>query len=123
MSNRLPLSGYLDEGDVVDLGNRHFQVLHLPGHSPGSIALYEHNTKILFSGDVIYDGELFDTVYHSDKVLYRESLSRLKTLDVDTVHAGHEASFDKPKMQQLIDDYLSGNTVIGDPKAWVESRL
>ena len=50
------LTGYLDEGDVVDLGNRHFQVLHLPGHSPGSIALYEKNTRILFSGDVIYDG-------------------------------------------------------------------
>ncbi len=118
-----PLTGYLDEGDVVDLGNRHFQVLHLPGHSPGSIALYEQSTKILFSGDVIYDGELYDTVYHSDKAVYRESLTRLKTLDVNTVHAGHDMSFDKTKMQQLIDDYLSGNTVIGDPVSWVESQL
>jgi len=117
------LTGYLDEGDVVDLGNRHFQVLHLPGHSPGSIALYEKDSKTLFSGDVIYDGHLYDTVYHSDKALYRESLSRLKTLDVDTIHGGHDASFDKSKMQQLIDNYLSGNTVIGDPKAWVESQL
>ena len=36
-----PLSGYLDEGDIVDLGNRTFQVFYLPGHSPDSIALYE----------------------------------------------------------------------------------
>ena len=34
-----PLTGYLDEGDVLDLGDRAFQILHLPGHSPGSIGL------------------------------------------------------------------------------------
>ena len=34
-----PLTGYLDEGDVVDLGDCSYQVLHLPGHSPGSIGL------------------------------------------------------------------------------------
>lgn len=118
-----PLTGYLDEGDVVDLGNRNFQILHLPGHSPGSIALYEKKTRLLFSGDVIYDGELFDTVYHSDKELYRESLGRLRDLDMQTVHAGHYGSFDKQKMIKLIDDYLSGNTVIGDPLEWLEKQL
>ena len=118
-----PLTGYLDEGDVIDLGNRHFQVLHLPGHSPGSIALYEKRTRLLFSGDVIYDGQLYDTVYHSDKVIYRESLNRLKTLNVGTIHAGHDASFDKQRMLELINDYLAGNKVIGDPAAWVQTQL
>src|SRR5215467_4639820 len=50
----------LDEGDVVDLGDRAFEVMHLPGHSPGSIGLWEQRSGILFSGDAIYDGPLFD---------------------------------------------------------------
>ena len=36
-----PLTGYRDEGDVLDLGDRVFQILHLSGHSPSSIALWE----------------------------------------------------------------------------------
>eukprot|EP01036_Dinobryon_divergens_P053017 gene53017-70884_t len=44
------------EGDVISTGQRAFEVLHLPGHSPGSIALWEKSTGILFSGDAIYDG-------------------------------------------------------------------
>lgn len=118
-----PLTGYLDEGDVLNLGNRSFQVFHLPGHSPGSIALYEKQTETLFSGDVIYDGDLYDTVYHSDKEAYRESLCRLKTLKINTIHGGHDESFGRPRMLQIIDGYLSGSMVIGDPAGWVERHL
>ncbi len=118
-----PLTGYLDEGDVIDLGNRHFQVYHLPGHSPGSIALYEAKTGLFFSGDVIYDGQLYDTVYHSNKAQYRNSLERLKSFDVSTIHGGHDTSFNRQRMIALIDGYLAGNTVIGDPTSWVDSQL
>ena len=48
------------EGDEIDLGDRCFQVLHLPGHSPGSIGLWDERTGTLFSGDAIYDGPLLD---------------------------------------------------------------
>src|SRR5262245_19193822 len=44
-----PPTRLLAEGDVVDLGERRFQVFHLPGHSPGGIALWEAATQILFS--------------------------------------------------------------------------
>jgi glyoxylase-like metal-dependent hydrolase (beta-lactamase superfamily II) len=118
-----PLTGYLDEGDVVDLGNRHFQILHLPGHSPGSIALYEQATETLFSGDVIYDGALYDTVYHSDKAVYRESLERLKSLKVKTIHGGHDRSFGPQRMIEIIEDYLAGNMTLGDPAVWVGNQL
>ena len=45
---------------MVDIGNRHFEVLHLPGHSPGSIGLWEEASGTLFSGDAVYDGPLLD---------------------------------------------------------------
>ena len=118
-----PLTGYLDEGDVVDLGNRHFNVLHMPGHSPGSIALYEEATGVLFSGDILYDGELYDTVYHSDRALYRQSLQRLREWPATVIHGGHDNSFDKDRMKALIDQYLSGSTTITDPDSWVSSKV
>jgi glyoxylase-like metal-dependent hydrolase (beta-lactamase superfamily II) len=51
----------VDEGDVVDLGDRRFEVLHLPGHTPGEIGLWEADTRTLFSGDCVYEsGVLLD---------------------------------------------------------------
>jgi glyoxylase-like metal-dependent hydrolase (beta-lactamase superfamily II) len=118
-----PLTGYLDEGDVIDLGDRSFHVMHLPGHSPGSIALYERKAKRLFSGDVVYDGALFDTVYHSDKEVYRESLQRLKDLPVDEVHGGHYDSFNQVRMIELVDAYLAGRNRIQHPENWVSAQI
>lgn len=61
------MTGYLDEGDVIDLCSRELNILHLPGHSSGSIGLFDLKSKELFSGDALYDGELLDNLYHSDK--------------------------------------------------------
>ena len=118
-----PLTGYLDEGDVVDLGDRSFQIFHMPGHSPGSIALLDAKNKTLFSGDLIYDGDLYDSVYHSDREQYRESLQRLREFDVDVIHGGHEESFGKQQMLGIIDNYLAGFGTLGDVNTWVENQL
>ncbi len=114
-----PLSGLLDDGDVIDTGDRVFNVFHLPGHSPGSIALYEKATKTLFSGDVIYDGMLIDNAWHSDAEVYEESLRRLKELDVEVIHAGHEPSFGRARLHELIESYLSGGQRLSDPRAFM----
>lgn len=118
-----PLTGYLDEGDVVDLGDRVFTVFHLPGHSPGSIALLEQATGIMLSGDVIYDAALIDDAYHSDAAIYEESLRRLRELPVTTVHAGHGLSFGRDQMKTIIDEYLAGGRRLGDAAAYIERAL
>ena len=56
----------VSEGDIVGTGDRAFEVLHLPGHSPGSIALWERSSGSLFSGDAIYDGVIVDNLPGSD---------------------------------------------------------
>ncbi len=101
-----PATRLVDEGDVIDLGDRVLQVLHLPGHSPGSIGLYEAATRTLFTGDVIYDGELYDWLYHSDREQYRETLARVRELPADTFHCGHEESFGRDRLIDLVDAYL-----------------
>jgi glyoxylase-like metal-dependent hydrolase (beta-lactamase superfamily II) len=97
----------LNEGDRVDIGNRNFEVLHLPGHSPGSIALWEEGSGTLFSGDVIYDGPLLDKLDGSDIRQYVASMERILALPVKVVHGGHEPSFDGERMREIARAYLS----------------
>lgn len=42
----------LEDGDRIDIGDLHFEVLHTPGHSPGGICLYGHG--VVFSGDTLF---------------------------------------------------------------------
>ncbi len=83
---------FLDEGDSVALGNQQFNVLFVPGHSPGHIALYHSSTKTLISGDVLFENSIgrtdlpggdFDT-------LIKSIHQKLFTLPDDvTVYSGH----------------------------------
>ncbi len=101
-----PATRILEDGDVVDTGDRAFEVLHLPGHSPGSIGLWEASTGILFSGDAVYDGPLLDQLEGSNIDDYVKTMERLRDLPVTAVHGGHEASFDRDRLVEICDDYL-----------------
>ena len=96
----------VEEGDVIDLGDRAFEVLHLPGHTPGSIALWEAATGILLAGDVVYDGRLLDELPESNVEHYVASMERLRSLPVTVVHAGHYGSFGRDRLVELIDAYV-----------------
>lgn len=104
-----PLTRVLEEGDLVELGGgRAFEVLHLPGHSEGSIALLDRSTGILFAGDVIYDGELLDALPRSDKAAYRASLARVLELPVTVAYCGHGPVLEPEEMRRLARVYLDG---------------
>jgi hydroxyacylglutathione hydrolase len=49
---------FLDEGDVFNFGNSVLSVLHVPGHSPGSICFYANNDKFILTGDVLFRGSI-----------------------------------------------------------------
>ncbi|WP_224549040.1 MBL fold metallo-hydrolase [Mesorhizobium sp. CA16] len=108
-----PAGRLLELGDVIDLGDRAFMVIHTPGHSPGGIALYEKKTGILLSGDIVYDGPLIDDVYHSDIDDYVGTLLSMRELNVSVVHGGHFPSFGKVRYRQLIDEYVAGKRKAG----------
>ncbi|OYT27762.1 MAG: MBL fold metallo-hydrolase [Candidatus Altiarchaeales archaeon ex4484_96] len=44
----------LGHGDVIDLGEARLKVIYTPGHSAGSVCLYERDSGYLFSGDVVF---------------------------------------------------------------------
>lgn len=97
---------HIEEGDEIDLGDRCLQVLHLPGHSPGSIGLWEERTGTLFSGDAIYDGPLLDELPESSIDDYCTTMDRLMSLPVTVVHAGHDPSFGRDRLRELANAYL-----------------
>ncbi len=101
-----PITRTVTEGDVVDTGDRAFEVLHLPGHSPGSIGLWEAATGTLFSGDAVYDGPLLDELPESDITAYCVTMRRLMTLPVEVVHAGHDPSFGRARLHELCRAYI-----------------
>lgn len=68
---------FLFLGDVINLGDRQLTVLHMPGHSRGSICLHDHDNKLLFSGDVVYDGAMIDWLPYSRVSDYISSCERL----------------------------------------------
>jgi glyoxylase-like metal-dependent hydrolase (beta-lactamase superfamily II) len=96
----------LVDGDVVDLGDRALRVMHAPGHTPGSIVLLAEELRWLYTGDVLYDGEVFDQMLGADIPSYVASMRRLLDLDVSLVHPGHDRSFDGDRMRELVDEYL-----------------
>ncbi|QJF52616.1 MBL fold metallo-hydrolase [Roseobacter ponti] len=101
-----PATRLLEDGDVIDLGDRHFEVIHTPGHSPGGIALWEAATQTLFSGDIVYDGPLIEDTYHADAKDYYRSMVRLYDLPVRVVHGGHFPSYDSARHRTIIRAWL-----------------
>ncbi|HEY7688044.1 MAG TPA: MBL fold metallo-hydrolase, partial [Dongiaceae bacterium] len=78
-----------------------------PGHSPGSMGLWEKGTGILFSGDALYDGPLLDELEDSNLADYVRTMRRLRELPVRVVHAGHDPSFGRDRLIELADAYLA----------------
>jgi glyoxylase-like metal-dependent hydrolase (beta-lactamase superfamily II) len=101
-----PALRIVEDGDLIDLGDRHFEVVHTPGHSPGGIALFERASGVLFSGDIVYDGPLIEDAYHSNIDDYIASMERLLRLPVRIVHGGHFPSFGRERYATMIRDWL-----------------
>ncbi len=88
----------LKDGDIVMLGEEHLHVIYTPGHSPGSICLYNPEDKSLFSGDTIFsDGGIGRTDFFggdikklasSIKKIY-DMVSHLNTLNLYPGHGPH----------------------------------
>lgn len=69
---------FVGEGDVIDIGNRQFEVIHIPGHTPGSIALFDRNNKLLLSGDSVQSGVVFMFGEGRDINTYIRSMKKLE---------------------------------------------
>lgn len=67
------------EGDVLDLGGRELRIIHLPGHTAGSIAVLDVRNRVLISGDPVQvNGRIFMFGAHRNMEDYIRSLGHLE---------------------------------------------
>jgi len=73
-------TGVVHDGDTIDLGGRVLEVLHVPGHTPDSLALIDRENGLLWTGDTYYDATIWIYVPETDLESYERSLDRLAAL-------------------------------------------
>ena len=85
-------TSYIKEGDTINVGNDTWEVIHTPGHSPGSVCFVDHSNTFVLSGDVVF----FDSIGRTDlwrgslPVLMESIFSKVMKLDdAYTLFPGH----------------------------------
>ena len=116
-------SRFVEDGEILDLGGRTLQVLHVPGHTPDATALLDAENGLLFTGDTYYDAQLWLFVPETSLDDYERSLARLTGIEGDIqyllgahnvarVDAGRlgqvETAFHKLRSGELTGDERSG---------------
>jgi glyoxylase-like metal-dependent hydrolase (beta-lactamase superfamily II) len=86
----------LKDGDIIDTGFFKFKVLETPGHTDGSICLYEEEHHILFSGDTVFELDDYGIrvfgrtdLPSSNPDALDKSIKRLERLKINTLYPGH----------------------------------
>lgn len=90
--NPIEPQNVLNEGDCVSFGNTQLDVLHIPGHSPGSLVFWNREQKCVFTGDVMFQGSYGRTDFPDGdhQALMTGIREKLLTMPDDTiVYPGH----------------------------------
>ncbi|MEI8124760.1 MAG: MBL fold metallo-hydrolase [Parachlamydiaceae bacterium] len=84
----------IEEGDTIDIGDLHFEVIHTPGHTPGGVCFYCPGEDILLSGDTLFKGTIGNLSFSTGRpALMWPSLTKLSLLPPKTkVFPGHGGS-------------------------------
>ncbi|MBU8912459.1 MAG: MBL fold metallo-hydrolase, partial [Spirochaetales bacterium] len=76
----------LNGGEMLKLGDRTFEVIHIPGHSSDSVCLYCEQDEVLFSGDSsVFIGSADETYEQG----FTDALERICSKNIRTVYPGH----------------------------------
>ena len=101
------------EGDVISVGQYLLEVVHLPGHTPGSIGLIERDQGFMLTGDCIKVGPIFMFGYGRNFQAFHASMIKLKTIaaEVDIFYACHK---DREVDIDIVDDLIVGSRMMID---------
>lgn len=102
----------LEGGETLEIGDMIWDIVFIPGHSMGGIALYEPVAKILIPGDVVYADYAigrFD-LFGANAAQLKDSLIKLAGLDVDILLPGHNQI-----MKGVPQDYIRKTTKMWEP--------
>lgn len=81
----------ISEINEIDLGKNHIlDVIHFPGHTDGSIMLYDRKTKLLFSGDSIARRLMYGTDTYIPLKEYIANLKRIRKMEISGICSCHD---------------------------------
>ena len=110
-SNPVPI----EDGHLIDLGDRIIKLIHTPGHCPDCCVLWEEKTATLFTGDFYFPGPLcchYEGTFYGESCLsdYAVSASKIAELSksLKTIHAGHLESSIDPSVLISLAEALGG---------------
>lgn len=107
-------TGTLEDGQVIDLGNRQIEIIHTPGHSPGGVTILDRATRTLFPGDAVYYGPIYIYSEETDMEDYALATERLAALasEVEVVYPSHNRVPMRPQdlleIQRAYGDVMQG---------------
>ena len=85
-------AGFIVDNQIITFGSLEFEVLHVPGHSPGGLAFYNRKNSILFTGDTLFEGSIgrTDLLGGSYEALIQSITNKLFILPPETTaYPGH----------------------------------
>jgi len=123
IGDEVSIACQIEDGQELSLPSGTLSVIHTPGHSDGSVCLFDEQTGALFTGDSLMGSGFFTGLpQYTDPTAYRKSMQRLKGLATDTVYSCHNEPMSgkllaqkaqdgidmTDKTEHLIKHYLSG---------------
>ena len=89
---------WLEEGNLIDLGNFRLNVMYTPGHTSACITLFDADKGLLFAADTLMPGGVMGGVFGSGSIAdYIQSLERIKGLNSKILLSGHGRLSDTPQ--------------------------
>lgn len=82
----------INDGDILELGNRPIKIIHIPGHTAGSVAILDVNRRVLFAGDSVQKGHIYMFGDKRVPAEYEASLDKLISMknEYDFIYASHD---------------------------------
>ena len=116
----------VEDGQIIDLGNRYLEVFYTPGHDDSSIMLLDEENGLLFTGDTWYPGPLFAFLEDSSMSEYVESMEKIKNVieqkNIQWIYGSHNGIVPGTELffetAAFLDDVQNGDfytyTIVGD---------
>lgn len=90
----------LKDGDKISFGDLELEVVHTPGHTPGSICLYEPKQKLMFTGDTVFANGFGRTdLPGGNTEQLKQSIEKILGYDINKILPGHGNLLDKPNQK------------------------
>lgn len=74
------ITHFIEDGDILDLGDRKLEILHTPGHAPDEISVLDRTNRLLFTADTFYPAHMYSHFPESDFEQYVVTADRLAHL-------------------------------------------